>query len=1601
MKRVSLFLLSVFAFLPVIAYAQNPSVQTGTPPFGSFSGGPVDIVNNANLNVHLNIPVLQKAGRGTPFSFSLTYDSSVWFPVTSGSTTSWQPVSDWGWGINTNDTVPMSGYITYSSKVVSTCYATIDGVRIEEGTGTEYYDYTFVDQLGTPHLFPGFTVWELGNPNYCVNEVNDFPGFTSTIVDGSGYTLTVEGGANGGPGAVSIATSNGAVIIPEGSSLGATTYTDRNGNQITNSGSTLTDTLGTTALTVSGSIPTVTYSYTAPNGNSASYTVNYTSYTVATDFDVSGIGEFGPTAVSLISSITRPDGSEYTFTYEETPGTCTPLSGTFTTNCVTGRIAKVTLPTGGTLSYAYSGGNNGILSDGSTATLTRTLSPGGTWTYAHSESGTDWTTTVTDPTSADDQTVYDFQGIYVTERQVYQGTAASGAQLEEDATCYNGNTSSCTTTAITLPITERNVTKTLGSEVCQHVYSYNDYGLLTEQEDYDYGSTSPGSLLRETSITYASLGNDIVGMPQTVTVENGSGVTVAKTTYQYDQTSLATPPGTTPSWVSISGARGNATTVSYFVSSSTTLSKTFTYYNTGNVDVATDVNNGTTTYNYSNDTLTCGNAFPTSVTEAVAGLSQLMTWNCTGGVETSMTDENDNTMSVTYNDPDFWRPTYATDQEGNQTNFTYSPTTTESSLIFNNSSSTADFLTTVDGLGRIHVTQKKQSPSSTTYDSVETSYDVVGRPVSGTVPYSGTSGETDSSAPATTQTYDALSRPLTTADGGGGTINLTYYSNDVLQALGPAPSGENPKKRQSQYNGIGQLTSVCEFTTTLPGYGRCGQTNSELGYWTEYTNDVLGDLLTVTQNAQSSTSTQSRTYTYDGLGRMLSEANPETGTINYVYDTDPTCGTSDGDLVKKTDAAGNVTCYTHDLLHRVTSITYPSGPNSGNTPNKCFVYNGVIDGETVKNAEARLAEAYTTTSACSQTTLPTTITDEAFGYTARGEVSDVYESTPHSSGYFHVNELYWANGALEQISDLTGLPTLAYAPDGEGRANTVSASSGQNPVTGTTYNVASEATQLTFGSTDSDAFTFDPNTFRMTQYQFNVNSQSVTGVLSWNKNGTLSSLAITDAFNAANTQTCLYGNPSASTPVAGYDDLGRLISGNCGSVWSQTFSYDAFGNITKTGSESFQPIYSPTTNQISSIGSFTPSYDANGNVLNDSSNTYAWDSLGRPTTIDGVTVTYDALGRMVEQDKSGSYTQIVYDPLGNKLALMNTTTTLTEAFGPLPAGGTAVYTSSSLGTANKVAYYRHPDWMGSSRFSSTPTRTLYNDLAYAPFGEQYAASGTTGVTNTSFGGNNEDTTTNLYDAYFREYGIQGRWPSPDPAGMAVANPGNPQSWNRYAYALNNPLLFTDPSGLDGCVNAATCTILIPDDGDPIPPGGMLGIGGDGGLGHIAPFIGPGGPGGPGSDGCVVGPCGPPPPVNPLAYCVSSLYGVTLISYSPSAPGVNGSFTGSYDGNQFTVYNNDTIYSQSALTQSYISAGYSVPAGYSVGGLTIKGMPYVNLTAYDQQSFADFANTQTWELGNSLAVITNSVPANVNTSPGAANTEPGSFLLNCANGGGSS
>lgn len=887
MRHRPIYLIYILCLTTVPATAQT-QVSTGLPPFGSFGGGP-DTVNLGNLNVHFAIPVLHKAGRGMPFNYDFGYDSSVWYPVAASGTLSWQPVLNWGWRAQTE---MLAGYVTYS-EVVVTCL--LSGHPISN-TILTYWAYH--DPRGVVHPFVDL---ELNTSR--ISTCGPSSG-TATAIDGSGYTLSASY-TSGTVSATVFPKSGGSLNPPVLEGNGAANITDSNGNEITvNSSGQFFDTLSSTTpvLTVSGtgsaSSP-ATFSYTAPSGATATYTVNYTQYTVATNFGVSGTSEYPSTANSLVSSISLPDGTSYSFTYEATPGSCTPLSGTFSTNCITGRLASVTLPTGGAITYTYSGGSNGIESDGSTAGLTRALSatttaPAQSWSYSRALQtgsaavgpGSTWTTTVVDP--AGSNTVINFAengntgaspyNLYETQRQIYQGSVSTANLLATSIRCYNAIYASCSTATVSTPITQTDVYSELpnGQERLSETV-YNKFGLVTDDKEYNFGvpvGSAPGTtnLVLETATTYGSyngsgctaLGNEIVNLPCQVIVSDWtshSAVTLASSSYTYDG-STPTPTSSTPQHVSITGSRGNLTTSTTSTSSSASLNQTFTYFDTGTPNVTADVNGTTTTtYAYSttaqgSTTASCGNSFPTGVTVSGSSvnLSTSTVWNCTGGVATQTADANGNNVSSSYTDPDFWRPASVTDQMSNQTNLTYSETAAESSLIFNSSKSTIDYRATVDGFGRPILSQQLQGPSATYYDTTETDYNNLGQPDRSTMPFSAAAGGTNSTAPGDTTTYDALGRVLTVTNTDGGKIAYTYTNNDVLQVA----SGTQTFQKQLEYDGLGRLTSVCEISSTLSGVGTCGQMTSQKGYWTKYTYDALGHLLTVTQNAQAATASQQR-----------------------------------------------------------------------------------------------------------------------------------------------------------------------------------------------------------------------------------------------------------------------------------------------------------------------------------------------------------------------------------------------------------------------------------------------------------------------------------------------------------------------------------------------------------------------------------------------------------------------------------------------------------------------------------------------------------------------------------------------------------------------
>jgi len=258
-STVFLLVLSAFCF------GQS---NTGFQPFGSFSSPGPDIINLANLNVHLTIPVVHKAGRGMPFNYNLSYDGTVWSVVgtTKNGTTTYKWGFSPGWtGLSLNGSIV--GGLTYYT------FGFVPNVEVCNDTV-----YTYTDPAGTSHTFGASNVsYDAG----CGPKTG-----TTTTTDGSGYLLTLSGGTDGGalgnPATVVSLYDSSGNLINVGALIGS--ITDPNGNAISvNSAGSVTDTLGMTVLSLSGTSPAV-FSYAGPGGSTQHLQVNYTSQTVATNF---------------------------------------------------------------------------------------------------------------------------------------------------------------------------------------------------------------------------------------------------------------------------------------------------------------------------------------------------------------------------------------------------------------------------------------------------------------------------------------------------------------------------------------------------------------------------------------------------------------------------------------------------------------------------------------------------------------------------------------------------------------------------------------------------------------------------------------------------------------------------------------------------------------------------------------------------------------------------------------------------------------------------------------------------------------------------------------------------------------------------------------------------------------------------------------------------------------------------------------------------------------------------------------------------------------------------------------------------------------------
>jgi RHS repeat-associated protein len=1372
----AVILIFVLTFSAAVANAQ---VITGTPPYASFGGGP-ETINLANLNAHFNIPVLSKAGRGIPFNFYLTYDTAIWYPATSGSTKAWTPVSNYGWAAS-----PI--WVGYIAATVTTTELPVMCGKEQGDDITYFYNWTYYDGFGTGHSFPNASTVTL----LACTETYEYGSGGGTATDGSGYVLAITGTTLG-----SLFATNGSQINPFGynpsePTLGA--VEDRNGNEITTDGSGhLYDTLNATTatITVTGSGATTSpkvFTYTPPNTSSSQcattntagvtcYVVYYENYTLATNFGVSGISEYKSTAaVPLVTTVSLPDGSFYHLTYETTPGSCTPYSGT---TCTTGRVISISLPTQGTITYSYSGGSNGILADGSTATLTRTT-PDGTWTYAQVKgSGAASTTTVTDPQS--NVTTINFQGIYEAKRVVNQG--ASTVLLTRN-TCYNGASIPCTGTAITLPISSISVSSVLpGSNNLEDLHSYtlDAYGDLTQQVDYDYGSGAVGSLLDTKTVSYASLGN-IKSFQQTVTITNGSGSTVSETKYTYDGSTLQTSSGT-PQHVSVTGSRGNLTSVTLYTSASTYLTKSTTYYDTGMPYTATDVNGGVTTYDYPNSTSTCGNAFPTEIQEPISTLTRQYTWTCSGAVMVSSIDENNQYTTTTYNDPYFWRPASTSYADGGLISWTYNSETSVTTTTKMNSSQNITSLLLLDSLGRTLHHELTSDPEGYLY--VDTTYDSLGRIYSVSNPYRTSS---DMTYGLTKYQYDALSRPTyVTPQDGSANVSVTYTNNCSTV------TDQAAKKRETCSNSLGYLTQVFEDP-------------SGLDYETDYTVDPLGNTLTVNQKGGNSNSSywRTRTYYYDFLSRLTQSIDPEAGTVNYYYDANGYPGdltSRVAPLPNQTGSSTVTTTYTHDALHRLKQRSY----SDGITPTDYFAYDGPTNGFGINatNLLGRISEAWANNAS------NTTVAAEIFGYDPLGRTNLNTQLVSPSSSYYSVAYSYDLAGDMLTATNGQSV-TISYGYDTAARPTSITSSlvDSQHPATLATinwYSPLGSPELLTYGNNLGELRALN-NTGELCR--INVNTGVTAPPTIQHCSDSLGYTTIQDYYLTYNEGSTNNGNTAywqgtygqTFNRTYGYDSLNRLStmsdSNTSQACKGLSWTYDPWGNLTNQTVTSGSCLSFSNTPGTNNRLSSPYTYDAAGNMTYDGTHHYYYDAENRLIQTDGtfgtcstatVCYVYTALGRRAEKTLTGGWYAYIHDLNGKPVSISFSGS---WGVGNVYLGGQLIAEYE-----NGTTYFIHRDPLGSQRLASEVNQSLEESFDYYPYGA--LTSTDTGNFQMEFTGLELDGETALNHADFRQLAtVQGRWITPDPAGLTAVDPTNPQSLNRYGYVLNNPLKFADPSGM--------------------------------------------------------------------------------------------------------------------------------------------------------------------------------------------------------------
>ncbi|QKW13397.1 hypothetical protein HUT12_11790 [Verrucosispora sp. NA02020] len=704
----------------------------------------------------------------------------------------------------------------------------------------------------------------------------------------------------------------------------------------------------------------------------------------------------------------------------------------------------------------------------------------------------------------------------------------------------------------------------------------------------------------------------------------------------------------------------------------------------------------------------------------------------------------------------------------------------------------------VDGLGRARETQQPgpnggRIVAATTYDARGNVAATTDRFHNSSAAGAGLVNPNLTAVPAVRETtYDHLNRATVEVDKKLGTAwrqsTATYYGDRVMVV---PPAGGT--KTVSHLDVRGNVTRLDEYTSA---------TNPNTHQSTTYTYDLLDQLTAVVDPAGNTW-----THTYDLAGRLTQKADPDAGTSSTHYD-------AAGRLSYTIDGRGQRISAQYDGKSR--TIGRWAGDVGTGTRLASYVYDSLAKGQLTSSTRHDIGGNYTTT---------------VTGYTDRYLPTGTSVTIPAAEGALagtYTNTLTYdkaGNVTTSTQPAIGGLPaeTLTFGYDNNGYPTTMTGL--DTYVAATSYYAHGPTHQLLLGATGKRVRltqTIDQQTGRLDATNIDLEdspgtftSKYATGYR-YDAIGNITSiLGSTDG--TADQIECFRYDPlrrlttawTGNTPTATACDQTPQRGGSIDPYW-RSWGFDTVGNRTTqtdhnpAGNTTWTYAYpNPGASRPHAVTSIT----ATGPLATTPTRSYTYDTAGNTLTRhtdSGVAqqLAWDAEGRVDTLSEGSDETTYIYDTAGNRLisrgpdkaTLYLGATELTLPAGATQTDGTRYYSAAD----GIIAVRTHTGlvWSAGDHHGTEQIQIKADNLTTTrkrllPYGEDRTTPPSIFLGTRGFVGGTQDDT-GLTHLGAREYDPTiGRFISVDP----IQDLADPQQWNGYSYANNNPTSFSDPTGL--------------------------------------------------------------------------------------------------------------------------------------------------------------------------------------------------------------